>query len=154
MSNIATAVSAINRGTVIDHIQAGYGIKIAQFLQLLHGSSKIILCLNLKSNKMGTKDLIKVSPTLLPKSSLNKIAVFSPTACVNWIEESNVISKESVKVPDHIDHIFKCPNHLCITNAEFETSNFKIARYKQKLSLECTFCSKNYSLDDLQKGCL
>ncbi len=149
MSNI---ISNIKQGTVIDHIQAGYGIKIARFLHLIHSSSKLILCLNLDSQKMGLKDLIKVSPTHLPRSSLNKIAVFAPTACVNWIEDSKIVAKELVKVPSQITHVFKCPNSMCISNSEFETSNFNINRYKQRLDLECRYCLKNYSLDELQKG--
>ena len=53
-------VSAIQNGTVIDHIVAGQALKIIRFLNLLADEHQVTVGIHLKSRSMGRKDIIKL----------------------------------------------------------------------------------------------
>ena len=53
-------VDSIKNGFVIDHITAGNGMKIYNLLKLGELSCPVALMTNVKSAKMGVKDIIKI----------------------------------------------------------------------------------------------
>ncbi|RLF81455.1 aspartate carbamoyltransferase regulatory subunit, partial [Thermococci archaeon] len=110
-------VSAINKGTVIDHIPSGKGLKVLEILNLPKDST-ILVAINVKSRKLGKKDIIKVEGKILSEDEVNKIALIAPTATVNIIDKWEVVDKKKVEAPDEIVGIIKCANPNCITNYE------------------------------------
>ncbi|MCB1149422.1 MAG: aspartate carbamoyltransferase regulatory subunit, partial [Chlamydiia bacterium] len=52
----ATALTAIENGTVLDHIPPGEGMRLVRLLQLDSKEAKVLIGLNLASTAMGTKD--------------------------------------------------------------------------------------------------
>jgi aspartate carbamoyltransferase regulatory subunit len=141
----------IEQGTVIDHIEAGYGLQIAKSLHLLNPSIQIVLCLNLDSKKLGRKDLMKISPLRLPEKDLDKIAVFSPQATVNWIENYVVTRKSSVPFPDEMEAFFTCPNQNCISRERASGSKFLVHDYKKSPLYECRYCARTYAIHELKE---
>ena len=144
-------ISDIESGTVIDHIKPGCGLYIAQSLRLIHDATRMILCLNLSSNTLGEKDLIKISNIKLSDETLDKIAVFSPGATVSWIEDYQVERKQSVRMPERIDSFFSCPNDNCISREEGETSSFKLQPYKKQHLIQCCYCARSFDLETFKK---
>ena len=136
-------VTAICDGTVIDHLRAGLALRILQLLKLQQ--ERVTIGMNLKSASMGFKDLIKIEGVFLSKDQTAQIALFSPLATVNVIQECRVIQKYKVSLPKQIDSVISCPNRLCITNHEKIPTRFSIQATPQCAILRCYFCEKTHT---------
>ncbi|WP_428241012.1 aspartate carbamoyltransferase regulatory subunit [Gynuella sp.] len=137
-------VEAINRGTVIDHIPAGQGLKIVNRLQLLDNKVRLTVGFNLLSGELGTKDLIKVDDWLFTESEANELALFAPNATVNIIDDYKVVRKINVTLPTELINVFPCPNSNCITRVEPVSSRFRIRQLGHKVQLKCHYCEKAF----------
>ncbi len=134
-------VSAIENGTVIDHIPAESVFQVIRILGLDKVSNQIMVGTNLDSRKYGKKGIIKVSKKFFEKEDLNKIALVAPIASIIVIKDYTVVYKENVEVPDFIDKIVKCINPNCITNNENIVTKFTVID-KEDLKLHCHYCEK------------
>jgi len=134
-------VSAIENGTVIDHIPAKSVFQVIRILNLSEGGDQILFGTNLDSQKMGKKGIIKVSNKFFEPDEINKIALVAPTATLIVIKNFNVLIKKKVEVPDHVEKIVKCFNPNCITNNEAVTTRFTVID-KKDLKLQCHYCEK------------
>ncbi len=134
-------VSAIENGTVIDHIPSGSLFKILNILELENITNRITFGTNLESKRMGTKAIIKISDMEVPQEALNKIAIFAPMARVNYIKNFEVVKKLSVSVPDTLEGSIRCANPICVTNQERVLPKFEVVD-KEKVTLRCHYCEK------------
>ena len=57
-------IDAIKNGLVIDHIKAGQGMKVYDFLDLGKLDCSVAIIQNATSSKMGIKDIIKIDSAL------------------------------------------------------------------------------------------
>ena len=57
-------VNSIKKGIIIDHITAGLGIKIFEFLKLNEVEYPVALLMNVPSKKWVKKDIIKIENEL------------------------------------------------------------------------------------------
>ena len=138
-------VEAIKRGTVIDHIPAGQGLKIVNRLQLLDNKVRLTVGFNLSSGELGTKDLIKVDNWLFTESEANELALFAPEATVNIIDDYKVVRKIHVELPKELVDVFLCPNSNCITRVEPVLSRFHIKEIATRVQLKCHYCEKAFN---------
>ncbi|CAG8999279.1 MAG: Aspartate carbamoyltransferase regulatory chain [Candidatus Celerinatantimonas neptuna] len=138
-------VEAIAKGTVIDHIPAGQGIKILRFLRLADTNKRLTIGLNLPTKNHQSKDLIKVADTIFSEEQANQLALFAPTATINVIEDYQVVKKFQVTQPESIHGVFQCPNSNCITHGENIPSLFYIRQVNQELKLKCHYCEKSFA---------
>lgn len=134
-------VTAIENGTVIDHIPANNVFKVLHILDLESNNNQVLIGDNLESRKFGKKGIVKVSNTYFDQGEVNKIALVAPTATIIEIENFEVISKKKVEVPDQILSIVKCFNPNCITNVENVPSRFTVVN-KEEMKLLCHYCEK------------
>ncbi|MBK4775629.1 aspartate carbamoyltransferase regulatory subunit [Candidatus Pantoea edessiphila] len=139
-------VKSIKKGTIIDHIPIKMGIKLLSLFELNNSSQNIIIGLNLPSVLIGYKDLIKINNTFINQDQVNQLAVYTPDATVNYIEEYKVISKITPSLPDFVKNIIICPNDNCISRSELKFSKFRIIS-KNKLSkyLKCIYCEREFA---------
>ena len=144
------SVPAIKNGTVIDHIAPGQALRIIPLLHLADNGQLITVGLNLESKSMGRKDLIKIENTFLSSPQTDQIALFSPTATVNVIENYQVVQKFPVAMPHHINGILLCPNLHCITNSEKVPSSFSVEENNGHVFLLCRFCQKTFPRSELR----
>lgn len=135
------SVSAIESGTVIDHIPASGLFKVIQILGLDKIDNQITFGTNLESKKLGRKAIIKLAGIFFEDDDINRIALVAPEAKLNIIREYEVVEKKVVKVPDQIIGIAKCVNPKCITNFESVTTRFKVVS-KKNVALKCHYCEK------------
>ena len=134
-------VSAIRNGTVIDHISAGNGLKIVQFLKLAKHLKQVTLGLNLPSKRFEHKDIIKVEERELSLDEANQVAILAPDATINIIKNFEVSRKFKVTIPDTIGDVISCPNPKCISNHEEVSRSFKVLqRVRKNIQLQCHFC--------------
>ena len=134
-------VSAIENGTVIDHINPKSVYQIVRILNLMGLEYPIFLGTNLDSKKYGKKGIVKVSNKFFEKDEIDKIALVAPTATLIVIKDFRVVEKYPVSVPEQVNNIVKCVNPNCITNHEKVATNFKVID-KKELKLKCHYCEK------------
>ena len=134
-------VSAIENGTVIDHIPSESVFQVIKILNLTEYQNQLLIATNLDSQKMGKKGIIKVSNKFFKSDEINKIALVAPSATLIIIKNFAVIEKKKVEVPDYAEKIVKCFNPNCITNNEEITTKFTVID-KVELKLRCHYCEK------------
>ncbi|SDI63493.1 aspartate carbamoyltransferase regulatory subunit [Ferrimonas sediminum] len=137
-------VEAIERGTVIDHIPAGMGVRILKFFQLTDKNERITVGLNLRSGDEAKKDLIKVENTVFTVEQANQLALFASEATINEIRDFAVVNKYSVQLPESIDGVLRCPNSNCITHHEPAATRFYVKQKPRQTDLKCHFCEKSF----------
>lgn len=143
-------VSAIQNGTVIDHIPAKSVFQVVRILGLDNTEKQVYFGVNLESKKFGTKGIIKISDHWFASEEINKIALVAPSATLIEIRDYEVTSKSSVQIPERIEGIVKCFNPNCITNKEDVSTRFTVIRDEHdELKLACHYCEKNTSRDNL-----
>lgn len=134
-------VSAIENGTVIDHIPAQSLFQVVRILNLEKYDSQILIGMNLDSQKYGQKGILKLSNKFFKSEEINKIALVAPTATMIVIRDFQIVEKRNVVVPDEVHKIVKCFNPNCITNHEKITTRFNVID-KEDLRLQCHYCEK------------
>ncbi len=135
------SVSAIQNGTVIDHIPAENLFKVIKILGLDKIQNQITFGTNLDSKKLGRKAIIKISDVWFEKDDINRIALVAPEAKLNIIKDYQVVEKKVVELPDDISGIVKCMNPKCVTNFEDIKTQFTVVS-KKPVALKCHYCEK------------
>ena len=136
-------VSAIENGTVIDHIPADKVFEVIKILDLEHSKNSVYFGTNLDSKKYGKKGIIKISDKYFAPEDINKIALVAPKASLIEIKNYEVVTKHSIEAPDHIDTIVKCFNPNCVTNKESVPTKFTVLKDEAgKVKLRCHYCEK------------
>lgn len=144
------SVSAINNGTVIDHIRSGHALRIIHLFRLLDDKNKITVGLNLPSKRLGLKDLIKIENRVLTKEEANEISIFAAEATINIVKDFEVVQKIPTHFPSKISNIFLCPNPKCITRNENCESVFHVEEQGKQVKLICHYCEKSFDRDQVK----
>lgn len=142
------SVSAICNGTAIDHITSGQALNIIQLLYLNNSKHKITIGMNLPSKMMGIKDIIKIEQRLLTEAEASEIVVFAPNATINIIENYQVSSKISTRLPTEMRNVFLCPNPACITHFEETNRRVFIQEQREQIKLICSYCEKQFARNE------
>ena len=103
-------VDPIKNGTVIDHRTAGKALQVADILNIGNSEGEIMIGVNLISQKMGKKDIIKIENRELSKDEADSIALISPTATLIIIKDYEVVKKFGIDIPKEINQHIICPN--------------------------------------------
>jgi DNA gyrase/topoisomerase IV subunit A len=80
-------IDPIKNGIVLDHIEAGKGMKVYNFLNLDELDCTVALIKNVPSKKTGKKDIIKIEETV----SLDNMYLFNSNLQINKYETVNEI---------------------------------------------------------------
>ena len=153
MNNDKLIVSKIKNGTVIDHITAGLALSVLKILGISGREGFVVsVAMNVKSKKLGKKDIVKIENIELNEEQVNKIALISPHATINIIKDYKVILKRRVKVPTIIRGILRCINPNCITNKSNEpiTPVFYL-KSRSPLRIACKYCGSEMGIKDILK---
>lgn len=134
-------VSAIENGTVIDHIPSQNLFDVMNILELDKLPNRITFGTNLESVRIGTKAIIKIADRHIDEEQINKIIAFAPQARVSYIKDFKVERKVKVQVPDTIEGNIVCANPMCITNLQNVSTKFTVID-KENLTIECHYCEK------------
>lgn len=143
-------VRRISDGTVIDHIPAGRALRVLSILGITGEEGYMVsLVMNVYSNKLGKKDIVKVEGRELSGEEVNKIALIAPTATINIIRDYDVVEKRKVKLPEKVD-IVRCVNPNCVTNAPREAVRpvFRVLS-REPLKLVCEYCGEYLTEEDV-----
>lgn len=135
-------VSAIENGTVIDHIPADMLFKILSIIGIERMDTEVVIGNNFQSKKLGLKGIIKIENKFPSIDDINKISLLAPNAVFNIIKDYKVVEKKKVEVPKTVDGIVKCVNPKCITNHENMITHFEVIKNNGVVSLKCRYCEK------------
>lgn len=137
-------VSAIENGTVLDHIPSSQLFKVIRILNLDNCKNQITFGTNLESKLLGKKAIIKVSDRYFADDEINRIALVAPQAKINIIKNFEVVEKKVISVPKEIAGIVKCGNPKCITNHQPVKTRFStIILEGGRFALHCHYCEKD-----------
>ena len=102
----------------------------------------MVFAMNLESQKVKSKALIKISDVFFDDADVNKIALIAPQVKLSVIKEYEIVEKKKVRVPDTITGLARCFNPQCITNHEAVTTRFSVIKQNEGISLKCHYCEK------------
>ena len=142
MTHKELVVSALENGTVLDHIPADNVYKALDILNLKGVESQITIGINLASKIYGRKGIIKIADKFFEDEELNKLALIAPKATVNIIRDFKVVEKKKITMPKEIIGIAKCMNPKCVTNHQPIKTRFTTIEKSNEISLLCHFCEK------------
>jgi aspartate carbamoyltransferase, regulatory subunit len=134
-------VRAIENGTVIDHIPADALFKVIQILGLSKLSNQMTFGVNLTSQRLGKKGIIKIADKFFKPEEINRIALVAPHAKLNIIRNFEVVEKLEVRLPEKITGIVRCVNPKCITNNDQVEPQFEVLS-DNPVSLRCHYCER------------
>jgi len=131
-------VSKIESGTVIDHIAGGQALNVLAILGIDGTSGEVVsIGMNVPSDRLGRKDVVKVEGRELSQSELDVLSLIAPDATINIIRDYDVVEKHVVHRPDSVTGVLQCPNHNCIsTEAEPVESKFAVTDD----GVRCEYC--------------
>ena len=112
-------VSKIRNGTVIDHIPGGQAMNVLAILGIDGaGGEEVSVGMNVPSDKLGRKDVVKVEGRELNQDEVDVLSLIASAASINIIRDYEVVEKHRVDRPDRVVGVLSCPNLDCITNAD------------------------------------
>ena len=131
-------VDSIQNGVVIDHITAGQGMRLYQLLGLDSLDVSVALIKNVVSRKMGKKDIIKIDADI--PVDFQVIGYVDPGATLNVIKDGQLVSKQTVEMPDRLTDVIRCYNPRCITTTEQELKQIFKLTDREKRVYRCIYC--------------
>jgi aspartate carbamoyltransferase regulatory subunit len=140
-------ITSIKNGIVIDHIQAGTGVKIFNYLELDAKNYSVALIINADSKKFGKKDIIKIENC--DKLDYTVLGLLSPTITICEVKDEKIINKVIPTLPNKVENIIKCKNQSCITIQEEYVPHSFILVDKENGRYRCEYCDEITKLSDL-----
>jgi aspartate carbamoyltransferase regulatory subunit len=133
-------IAKIKNGIVIDHIKAGQGIRIFNWLGLGKAPYPVAFVVNAISDRMGRKDIIKIDNTITINFDI--LGLIDPNITVNVIENEEITEKIKLQLPERVEDVIICKNPRCITSTEkyiphiFHLENPELRTYR------CEYCDE------------
>ena len=135
-------VDTIKNGLVIDHICAGYGPRIFNWLGLEKTHFTTALVMNVPSHTMGKKDIIKIDNII--NIDFSVLGFIDPNITVNVIKDEKIVKKIKMELPPRVENVIKCKNPRCITSIEQELEQIFYLTDANKEIYRCKYCEEKY----------
>ena len=135
-------IDSIQNGIVIDHIQAGKGMRIYELLELDKLDCCVALIKNARSSKMGRKDIIKIEGDLAINFDVLGFIDNNITVCT--IKNGELVKKENIVLPRSIKNVVKCKNPRCITSTEENLDQIFVLCDEKAHRYRCLYCEQAY----------
>jgi len=137
-------VKSIANGIVIDHVRAGFGMKVLEYLDIDTARDTVALLMNVASVKHGRKDIIKLAN--IESVDVNVLGLVDSGATVIYIKDSKIVEKKKLKFPKKVKNVIRCKNPRCVTSVEAVPNVFHLAdesgRYR------CDYCDNIVKADE------
>lgn len=135
-------IDSIQNGIVIDHIQAGKGMRIYELLELDKLDCCVALIKNARSSKLGRKDIIKIEGDLAINFDVLGFIDNNITVCT--IKNGELVKKENIVLPRRIKNVVKCENPRCITSTEENLDQIFVLCDEKTHRYRCLYCEQAY----------
>ena len=131
-------IDSIANGVVLDHIKAGKSMEIYKYLHLDELDCSVAIIKNVKSSKMGKKDIIKIDSPM--EVDLDVLGYIDPDITVNVIRDGVRVAKKHLALPEKLVNVIHCKNPRCITVAESQLDSIFLLSDPAKRSYRCAYC--------------
>lgn len=138
------SVNTIKNGLVIDHIRAGSGPRIFSWLGLDKASYRVALIMNVPSQRLGKKDIIKIDNIINIDYSV--LGFIDPNITVNVVQNEEIVRKIDLVLPDKVENVIRCKNPRCITTTESYLNQIFRLVDRTRREYRCEYC------DELHRG--
>lgn len=108
-------IDSIQNGIVLDHITAGKALQVYHDLELDKLDCSVAILQNVKSSKMGKKDILKIDKEY--DVNLDVLGYIDPDITVSIIKDGQTVEKEA-GIAQKLINVKKCKNPRCITSTE------------------------------------
>lgn len=135
-------IDSLEKGLVIDHIEAGRSMEIYRVLELDKLDCSVAIIKNARSKKSGRKDIIKIEDRI--DIDLDVLGFIDPNITVNIIDGGHIIEKKHLQLPERIVNVAKCKNPRCITSVEQELDHVFVLTDPEKGVYRCMYCEQEY----------
>jgi len=141
-------IEKIKNGLVIDHIKAGQGIRIFNWLRLDKMPYTVAFITNANSKKYQKKDIIKIDNTL--DINYDILGLIDPDITVTIIQNENISKKIELSLPEKVENVLICKNPRCITSTEKYTNHIFHLENRQNRTYRCDYCDEIISAKDFR----
>lgn len=131
-------IDSIQRGIVLDHIQAGRSMDIYKYLHLDELECTVAIIKNVKSEVMGRKDIIKIDEAI--DLDLNVLGYIDPGITVNIIDKGCIVEKKHLSLPTRLVNVVRCKNPRCITSVEPVLDHIFALKDEKRRVYRCIYC--------------
>ena len=136
------SVNTIKNGLVIDHIRAGSGPRIFSWLGLDKASYRVALIMNVPSQRLGKKDIIKIDNIINIDYSV--LGFIDPNITVNVVQNEEIVRKIELVLPDKVENVIRCKNPRCITTTESYLNQIFRLVDRARREYRCEYCDELY----------
>ncbi|MDR2478576.1 MAG: aspartate carbamoyltransferase regulatory subunit [Treponema sp.] len=141
-------IDKIKNGIVIDHIKAGHGIRIFNWLGLDRAPYTVAFVMNANSREMGKKDIIKIDNTIT--INFNVLGLIDHNITVNVIEDERITEKIKLQLPERVEDVLICRNPRCITSTEKYIPHVFHLENPEARTYRCEYCDEIKSAVDFR----
>ena len=134
-------VGKIEEGFVLDHIKAGRSMQIYHHLGLDKLDCTVAILKNVRSDKMGKKDILKVECPL-EMLDLDVLGFIDHNITVNVVKAGEIVEKKRLTLPKELKNVIKCKNPRCITSIEQELPHIFVLADENKEIYRCKYCEE------------
>lgn len=131
-------IDSIQNGIVLDHITADKALQIYNDLHLDKLDCSVAIIKNVKSEKMGRKDILKIDQDI--DINLDVLGYIDPDISVNIIKDGKLVEKRKIELPERLVGIKKCTNPRCITTTEQGITHIFKLTDREKRIYRCIYC--------------
>lgn len=142
-------IADLENGINIDHIPHGNALFIIRILRLFNSDKQVGVGLNLPSNRLGRKDLVKVADYTLTDYELSTISLFASGATLSVIKDYEVISKNTLELPKMVENLIICPNSRCVSK-QYKSKFASSIDRKNNIKVKCHYCEQEFLLDNIK----
>ena len=129
-------ITSIKNGLVIDHIEAGMGVKIFNYLHLDKTDYRVALIINAESKNLGNIDY-------------TVLGLLSPSITINEVKDERIVRKVRPELPEKVENILICNNPRCITVDEKYVPHSFILMDREKGTYRCEYCDHITKLSEV-----
>ena len=141
-------IEQIRNGLVIDHIKAGQGIRIFNWLRLNKLPYTVAFITNATSKRCEKKDIIKIDNTI--SINFDILGLIDPDITVNIIENERVTKKIKLSLPQKVENVLICKNPRCICSTEKYITNVFYLENSEQRTYRCEYCDEIISAKDFK----
>ncbi|MBI4440833.1 aspartate carbamoyltransferase [Candidatus Woesearchaeota archaeon] len=140
----------IENGTVIDHLDPDALLAVVNLLGIPK-DKLVIFGKNFATKRAGgRKGVLKIVDYTPTTDHLNRIAVLSPDATVNYIRNGHVVEKGRVVLPEKIEDIMECINPGCISRDSRESAAPLFYTQNRQRLFQCHYCDTLITGDNVR----
>ena len=140
-------INSISNGLVIDHIKAGLGIKIFNYMRLDKADYTVALIMNAPSKKLGKKDIIKLENVI--DIDFTVLGFIDPNITIDVIKNEEITEKIKLTLPERVENVIKCHNPRCVTSVETHLPHVFSLVNNNEGEYSCKYCDDIYKVTEV-----